>query len=121
MRFILATAIALVVGPPALASDVLGEWMRADGKTKVRFVPCGDTICGVISWLRDVGGGATVGERVFSDMRPSDARVWVGKAFSPEDGREYAGKVALDGNRLMTSGCAFGGLICKNFEWTRVE
>ncbi len=47
--------------------------------------------------------------------------MWKGAAFNPEDGKTYTGELRVSGDRLKTSGCVLGGLICKTINWTRVE
>jgi uncharacterized protein (DUF2147 family) len=114
---VLATSI-----PAASAGDVKGEWARDDGKTKVRFVGCGgDAVCGSITWLRDQNSPAKVGQQVFFDMKPSGDNAWAGRAFNPDDGKTYSGKMTLSGGHLVTAGCVLGGLICKSFGWTRAH
>jgi uncharacterized protein (DUF2147 family) len=114
--------IALIISSNlAFAGDVVGEWARTDGKGKVRFAPCGDAMCGTVTWLKDPTGPAKVGQRVFFDMKPSGENVWGGTAFNPDDGKQYAGKMTLSGGSLVTSGCALGGLICKSVSWTRAQ
>lgn len=106
----------------ATAGDVKGEWAREDGKTKVRFAACGaEAVCGSITWLKDPNGPAKIGEEVFFDMKPNGDNAWAGTAFNPEDGKRYTGKMTLSGDRLVTAGCVFGGLICKSFNWTRTR
>ena len=55
----------------AFASDVMGEWTRADGMAKVRFSPCGGAVCGAISWVKDAKSPGKVGQKVFFDMKPA--------------------------------------------------
>jgi uncharacterized protein (DUF2147 family) len=105
----------------ASAGDVNGEWLRTDGASKVRFSPCGAAVCGAISWLKDPNAPAKVGQQVFFDMVPSGDDAWAGKAYNPEDGKTYTGKMTLSGGKLTTAGCVFGGLICKSYVWTRVR
>ena len=122
MKRIVCAAVVVAFASNAFAADVLGEWMRADGKSKVRFAPCGGgAICGVVTWLRDANGPGKIGQKVFYEMRPNGEAAWAGKAFNPEDGQEYAGKMTLNGVTLTTAGCVFGGLICKSFDWTRAR
>ena len=52
-------------------------------------------------------------------MKPAGEGKWVGSAFNPEDGKNYSGKMTLAGDKLNTSGCVLGGLICKSVDWTR--
>lgn len=96
-----------------------GVWRREDGAGSVRIARCGDALCGHIVWLRDADGPGRVGDRVFYDMKASAADRWSGSAHNPEDGRDYAGTMVLAGNRLVTEGCALGGLICKTVRFLR--
>ena len=64
---------------------------------------------------------SNVGQRVFYDMVQADQNSWAGKAFNPEDGRTYSGKMVLSGKHLRTSGCVLGGLICKSVAWVRAN
>lgn len=117
-----AAALALAASvAPALAQDASGVWLRDNGASRVRIAPCGDALCGTIAWLKDANGPGKVGQRVFFDMKPNGAGAWAGKAFNPEDGKTYSGKMSLSGSTLTTAGCALGGLICKSVTWKRVN
>jgi uncharacterized protein (DUF2147 family) len=122
LRALAGAAILAAVGSSALAGEVKGEWARDDGKAKVRFAGCGgDAVCGSISWLRDKNDPGKVGQQVFFDMKPSGDNAWAGRAFNPEDGKTYSGKMTMSGDHLVTAGCVFGGLICKSLNWTRAR
>jgi uncharacterized protein (DUF2147 family) len=121
LKLVMVSIATVAFSAAACAAGVNGEWVRIDGVSKVRFSPCGTAICGMISWLKDSNAPAKVGQQVFFDMMPSGEDAWVGKAFNPEDGKTYTGKMTLSGGKLTTSGCVFGGLICKSYDWTRVR
>jgi uncharacterized protein (DUF2147 family) len=103
----------------ALAQDADGLWTRDDGAARIQFSPCGAALCGVIVWLKRADSKAHVGQQVFFDMTRADQNSWTGKAFNPEDGKTYSGKMVLNGKKLKTSGCVLGGLICKTVAWQR--
>ena len=124
LRLMTASAVVLAASATAAcAGDAKGEWMRDDGKAKVRFTSCGgEAVCGAISWLRDPKNDpGKVGQKVFFDMKPKGDNAWAGTAFNPEDGKTYSGKMTLSGDHLTTAGCVLGGLICKSMGWTRVR
>nr|WP_236841921.1 DUF2147 domain-containing protein [Bosea sp. PAMC 26642] len=106
---------------PGLAQDVGGTWLRETGASRVRFVKCGEAMCGTLSWLKDANGPAKVGQRIFYDMKPDGPGKWKGSAFNPEDGKTYSGTMTLAGDKLTTSGCVLGGLICRSVNWSRAE
>ena len=119
---LVALALTAVVSG-ANASDAAGLWIRDDGSAKLRFVPCGGggTLCGFLAWKKESGGGAKIGQKLFSDMKPNGKDSWEGSAFNPEDGKRYTAKLTLSGDRLVTAGCVLGGLICQSFDWTRIR
>jgi uncharacterized protein (DUF2147 family) len=113
---------ALVAGlASARAQDAEGFWTRDDGAARIQFSPCGQALCGVIVWLKNPGSKAHVGQQVFFDMVRADQNSWMGKAFNPEDGKTYSGKMIVTGKKLKTSGCVLGGLICKTVAWQRAS
>lgn len=121
-KLILSFAFAVASLAPAVAADsAVGTWLRDTGASRVRVAPCGAALCGTVVWLRDKDTASKVGQRVFYDMKPSGADAWSGSAFNPEDGKTYSGKMSVSGNTLSTSGCVFGGLICKSISWSRVN
>ncbi|MGO8739194.1 DUF2147 domain-containing protein [Rhodoblastus sp.] len=118
---VVAMAAIAISASAAWAGDPSGVWLRADGKTKVRFSHCGVALCGVVVWLRDKDSPAHIGQRVFWGMKPSGDNQWRGSAFNPDDGHTYSGKMSLSGGALNTAGCVLGGLICKSFDWSRAN
>lgn len=118
-RLLGLAALALGLAGPAVAQDVTGTWLRDTGASRVRFQKCGEAMCGTISWLKDPNGPAKLGQRIFYDMKPSGAGKWSGSAFNPEDGKTYSGTMSLSGDTLTTSGCVFGGMICRSVTWSR--
>ena len=126
---LLATALILM-STSAFAQSVTGVWQREDKTSKVKFSECGSSICGTIVWTNAprkddknpndaLKTRSTVGVQVFYGMNSTGASSWSGKAYNPEDGKVYTGKMSLAGNVLTTQGCALGGLICKSTSWSR--
>lgn len=117
----MASGIGLIA-TPAQANEIQGTWQRADtGASRVRFSKCGDASCGSIIWLKDTAGAAKIGQRVFFDMKPNGEGRWVGKAFNPEDGKTYSGKVMINGKQMITEGCALAGMVCRTVNWVRLD
>lgn len=113
--------IAAVALGVASAQDAEGLWMHDDGASKIQLSPCGAALCGTIVWLKNPNSKAHVGQKVFFDMARADQNSWTGQAFNPEDGKTYSGKMIVAGKKLHTSGCVFGGLICKTMNWVRAN
>lgn len=120
--FAAAVSGLAALSAPAFAQEVTGTWLRENGESRVRFAKCGEMICGTVVWLKNPAESKSkVGLRVFSDMVPNGANAWTGKAFNPEDGKTYSGKMTLSGNALTTAGCVAGGWICRSVNWTRAN
>ncbi len=118
----LATSALLAISLAPAAADPTGSWLRENGESRVRMAKCGDAICGTITWLKDPANTKSkIGQRVFFDMKPSGANAWAGKAFNPEDGQTYAGKISLSGSSMTTAGCVAGGWICRSVSWSKVN
>ena len=83
VRVSISGAVLLAALPTlAFAGDAKGDWARDDGKAKVRIGPCGDALCGAISWLRDPKTDpGKVGQQVFFDMKPKSDNVWTGSGL----------------------------------------
>jgi uncharacterized protein (DUF2147 family) len=120
LRAAAAAAILALAAVPALA-DPSGTWLRDNGNSRVRIAPCGSNYCGTVVWVKDADSPSKVGQRVFFDMAPAGANAWSGKAFNPEDGKTYTGKMTLSGSTLTTSGCVLGGLVCRSVNWRKVN
>jgi len=117
-RTVFALSFVLASLSAALA-DPSGTWQREDGKARVRIAPCGSYFCGSVIWVKDPDRASSVGKQVFYDMEASGPNSWSGKAFNPEDGRTYSGRMILSGSSLTTSGCVLGGIICKSVNWNK--
>ncbi len=121
LHLLLAAAAAALLTAPASANDAQGVWQRSDGAARVQFSPCSGGLCGTVVWVKDPNGPGKVGQQVFFGMAPSGPNKWTGSAFNPADGKTYDGSMVIDGARLTTQGCAFGGMICKTYYWARAH
>lgn len=121
VALILSALLAFAAPASAAEPNAVGLWLREDGLAQVRMSPCGSFLCGFVAWVKDPAHASDIGLKVFYDMKPSGEGAWEGSAFNPEDGKTYTGKMLLEGANLKTSGCVFGGLICKSFNWTRLK
>ncbi len=72
-------------------------------------------------WLKDSAGPAHIGQRVLYDMRRTAANTWSGSAVNPADGQTYAGTMTVSGSRLLTQGCALGGMVCQSVWLSRAR
>ena len=69
---LVALAVLAASAPAAIASELTGIWTRDDGSAKLRFSACGGgAMCGFLVWKKEAGGPAKIGQKLFSDMKPS--------------------------------------------------
>lgn len=113
LRLAVGLSAALALGATAFAhgNSILGTWTSDTGATKINFAPCGDAICGTISWLKDTRGKAKVSPRVFTGLNETAPGTYSGTAIDPEDGKQYTGSITVEGNSLSGGGWVLGGLI----------
>lgn len=118
-----AAGLVFMASMPAYAVDGLSgsTWVGEDGGSRIKFSACGSSLCGYIVWLKDTTGKTKVGDRVFYDLKVVTPTHWDGQAFDPDSGNTYKGAIDIQGDKLVTKGCALAGLICQSIEWKRVS
>ena len=124
-RWAAELAALLMVGAASasLAAEApfLGDWARADGKTKIRVASCGAAICARNTWVRRGVSGEKVGDRLILKVKPAGAGHWSGTAFDPQRKQTYAIKVHVTAKHMATKGCVMGGFMCQSMGWTRTN
>lgn len=128
-RFLTAAVMAVSLTSGALAADATGLWQTQSGKNgsylQVKISPCGANLCGTIeaaygSDNKPISDFKNKGKQLIWDMKPDGADKWNGgKIWSPELDVTVSGKLALQGDKLVVSGCK--GPICRSQDWTRVN
>lgn len=99
-----------------------GNWARGDGKAKVEIAPCGQDLCAINTWIKPGVTDEKVGDRLVMTVNQASAATWTGKAFDPQRNLHYKLTITVSSATAMTtSGCLFGGLLCKNMGWTRID
>ena len=125
MRWTAELAALLMVGTASasLAAEApfLGDWARADGKTKIHVASCGAAICARNTWVRRGVSGEKVGDRLILRVKPAGAGKWSGNALDPQRNQTYTITVHVADKRMTTKGCAMGGLMCESMKWRRLN
>ena len=145
MRKVLVLAFLVALAPipaTAKAAEPVGFWSAGEGKSQIEIAPCGDVLCGTIVWLSEpndkkgrpkldrnnpdatLKSHPILGLQILSELKLSADRSdqWEGNVYNPEDGKTYAGNIALAGpNMIKVQGCIMGGVICKTNTWTRSQ
>jgi uncharacterized protein (DUF2147 family) len=140
--FWIAMLAALLAASPTKAlagGDPGGIWLTQAGDAKVRVSKCGNSICGVVVWLKDPINPATgkpqvddknpnpslakrpmIGLPLFQSMRPSAPNKWSGQIYDADDGNSYASSISVSGpDALKVEGCI--GPLCGGETWTRAR
>ena len=105
--------------PAKPANSPLGTWMTEKKEGMVRIEPCGANICGYAVNAKTNQNG----EKVLIDMRPAGTDKWKGRIHDTRNGGggTYDSTIALRGDQLRVTGCAFGGMFCGGQTWTRMN
>ncbi len=116
---VLMTLCGCIAGEAgASAAEPQGVWLRDDGNARVAFAQCGDKICATNLWIRDTSKGEEVGDRLVMSLHPQSPTTLVGTAYDRKRDRTYSLTVTLGAGRMATRGCIWGGLLCKEVNWT---
>jgi uncharacterized protein (DUF2147 family) len=110
----IAASSAALAGPA-----YLGDWARADGKTRIHVAACGASVCARNTWVRHGVSGEKVGDRLVLKVKPSGAGRWSGSAFDPQRGQNYAITVRAAAKHMTTRGCVMAGFVCESMNWSR--
>jgi uncharacterized protein (DUF2147 family) len=114
---------------PARAEPIHGTWENPTGDVRVVTQPCGDNLCGKVSWAsdlakKDAAAGGTpnlIGTSLLRDYRLTKPGHWKGHVFVPDLGDTYYSRIVqLDSRRIKISGCILGGLLCKSQIWKKI-
>ncbi|HWK37199.1 DUF2147 domain-containing protein [Sphingomonas sp.] len=126
----LATLAAAPGGAQSTIGPVQGEWRNGRNTVHIRTYPCGDQVCGVVSWAdataeADARRGGTQqlrGTQIFREFRPVGDGSYKGRVFVPDLNSTFSGRLTVtpDG-KLLGKGCLIGGLFCKTTTWLRVQ
>jgi uncharacterized protein (DUF2147 family) len=118
----LATLITIGTSSVALAEPAyLGNWARADGKTRIHVAGCGASVCARNTWVKHGTSGEKVGDRLVLTVKPAGAGRWSGNAFDPQRKQNYAITVHATATHMTTRGCVMGGWMCENLGWNRQQ
>ena len=137
MKIACLSMLSLILAPAAAgAATVIGVWLSPDGGTKARIAPCGTSVCGDITWMKQGSDPSTgrpytdnhnpdpalrarpvLGMRFMSGYKAMGQNRWAGgKIYDPRSGRSYDSRLSLtSGNLLRLEGCV--GLFCVPQIW----
>jgi uncharacterized protein (DUF2147 family) len=138
-RIGIAATIALALGGVLLprvawaqkGPDATGLWLTETGDSKVRITRCGSGYCGTLASVSGPGldaknpdaslrGRSLVGVEIMN-ARNASGDGFEGTLYNPNDGKTYAGSLAIKGpNVVEVSGCVMS-VFCKRQTWKRVN
>jgi uncharacterized protein (DUF2147 family) len=122
MRRAMALAALVTIGASSgafAAQAYLGDWARADGKTKIHVASCGASVCARNTWVKHGVAGEKVGDRLILKVKPNGPGHWSGTAFDPQRERTYSIGVRAADRHMTTRGCMMGGFVCESMNWSR--
>lgn len=126
----LAFCVALLaVAVPAQARGLEGEWRNTRNTVHLQVAPCGQTLCGTVTWAQEraLGGSGKkaenlAGTRLLSNLRQRPDGTWRGTVYVPAIDGNASAKVDMVSDKLIrVSGCMVGGLVCRSQSWHRID
>ncbi len=131
-RFFVAALIYAGLQGAAMAESPVGEWLVEDGTARIRIVTCDNSLWGVISWTKDVGGKddhnpdksmrdrPVLGIPILLGMKPA-GKQWDGKIYNAENGKTYDSNISLKSNNVLrVEGCILS-FMCGGEDWKRAS
>ena len=118
---LLACALGAIFPAAASANDFMGPWARGDGIVRATIAPCGSKLCMTDTWIKPGVADEKVGDKVVFDVKPQADGTLKGSGFDPQRNLTFSVTLSVAGDSMTTSGCGFGGLVCKNQNWTRIK
>lgn len=115
-------SVLLVLLPVSAHADTfMGPWARGDGVVRATIAPCGSKLCMTDTWIKPGVADEKVGDKVVFDVKPQADGTLKGSGFDPQRNLKFSVVLTVVGDRMTTSGCGFGGLVCKSQDWTRIR
>ena len=146
MKKLLIVVLAgmLFTAANAGAASLQGLWKTDGGKSLVEIYPCGETLCGKITWLKETAyptddamagkikvdrekhdsalrGRPIVGLQIMRGFRATGEQTWGdGTIYDPENGKTYKCKLTLTApDRLEVRGYIGVSLFGRTTVWDR--
>jgi uncharacterized protein (DUF2147 family) len=115
-------ALAVTDAPPA--NGPTGTWFTAEGDSKIKIEPCGQTFCATIVWVKPPEPGAApgpdyVGTQLSRDLKRNPTGELAGTMLNPENGKTYNVTAKMkNANALEIGGCVLA-ILCGSETWAR--
>lgn len=121
---VLATAAANA--QPRPPADVTGLWIDHTGQGAVEILPCGQSVCGRVVWLKNPqhksrSGRLICGTQILGDLHKRPNNAWEsGWIYNPEDEQRFSAEIKLENeNTLLVTGYLGIKLLGETFTWKR--
>jgi uncharacterized protein (DUF2147 family) len=100
------------VANAARSGSPVGRWIVDDGDRRVQIIPCGKSLCGIISVAKpdavdrfnpdpDLRNRTIINLPVLIEMTQTESNRWEGQIYNTRDGRTYFGKTSLRSANLL--------------------
>lgn len=131
-------ALALPIAAHGADDPVIGTWWNKDKTAHITIEPCGESVCGKISWMkepnledgtpkRDINNDdeslrdrTILGLQIIGGFEKEEAGKWDdGDIYNPQDGNTYSSNLAInEDGTLAVEGCVL--FLCRQQIWAPV-
>lgn len=132
----LGLGLGLMAAPALAASPAEGTWRMSNGKITITVSPCGQSLCGTLSALKEPldkngnpkldkhnpdpskRGRSIIGISILKVQQSGD-NSWAGNIYNADDGHTYNSTLKLNGDTMRVKGCFM--VFCRNLVFNRIQ
>jgi uncharacterized protein (DUF2147 family) len=118
--------VALIAASPVLAApapplEPYGVWLRAESGTAFDFYNCAEKLCAKVIAVTKLEDKKAIGTVILRNAVKNEDGEWAGDLFNTQDGKTYAGTIAVKNPAELTlTGCLIS-FLCKSETWQRAK
>ena len=115
-----ASAIAAHAAP-AQSLEPYGVWLRIESGTAFDFYNCADKLCAKVIAVSKPEDKKAIGTVILRNAVKNEDGEWAGDLYNTQDGKTYAGTIAVaKPTELTLTGCLIS-FLCKSETWKRAQ
>ena len=117
----LMAAASPVMAAPGQPLEPYGVWLRMESGTAFDFYNCADKLCAKVIAVTKPEDKKAIGTVILRNAVKNEDGEWAGDLYNTQDGKTYAGTIAVKKpTELTLTGCLIS-ILCKSETWQRAK